>query len=147
MDKGHTMPRQPRGYREHGSIREQFVQRMTDEQARQGLSDAALAKLVSEHYPMSSATIWKIKKFEPPKRVDLDENHAIALALGFDNFQDLLLLGDQARHQSGLVTNGSECQAIFRELRSVLGWQHPRIQGCRACLSHKHRPARRSRPQ
>lgn len=67
---------------------QRFRSRLAEEQERQGLTDPALAARVSEHYPMTASTVWKIKSADPPRKVDLDEALGIVVALGFDSLED-----------------------------------------------------------
>ncbi len=82
------MPKRPAG----GQYvwRDRFVQRLTDEQTFLGWSDAGLAKRVSAYFPMSAATVWKIKMADPPRRIDLDEAMAISRAFGYDTVDEFL---------------------------------------------------------
>lgn len=70
---------------------QRFRERLAQEQQRLGYSDAGLAKRVSAlGLKMTGATIWKIKVGEPPRKVDLDEAHALARALGYESAQQML---------------------------------------------------------
>ena len=66
-----------------------FVARLEDELARRGWSDTRLeTALKGIGYPLPAATVWKIRKGTPRRRVNLDDAYAIAKALGFDNVDE-----------------------------------------------------------
>lgn len=70
--------------------RDRFVERIREEQEQRNMPDAGLAKRVSEHYPMSPATVWKLKNAEPARGVSLDEAMAIAQAFGYSTVDEML---------------------------------------------------------
>ena len=63
------------------SLSETFKQRLIEEQAVRGYTDAGLAHRASKFHPIAANTIWQIKK--RGRRVDVDEANAIACAFGF----------------------------------------------------------------
>ncbi len=71
-------------------MRDQLVFRMREEQHVRGWSDASLAKRISEHYPMSAATVWKLKNSNPSRGLSLDEAKAIATTFGYSSIDAML---------------------------------------------------------
>lgn len=71
-------------------LRDRLVERLREEQANRGWSDARLSAEISKHYPMSSTTVWKLKNAEPPRGVLFDEADAIAAAFDFDTVYEML---------------------------------------------------------
>lgn len=91
------MPKRPQ-HADDAPLAHRFRTRLADEQTRQGMSDAGLAKRVTDlGVPMTAATIWKIKSSEPPRKVDLDEAQAITHAFGYEGVEDFLENQEDAR--------------------------------------------------
>jgi hypothetical protein len=63
---------------------------MREEQDVRGWSDASLAKRISRHYPMSAATVWKLKNANPSRGLSLDEAKAIATAFEYPSIDAML---------------------------------------------------------
>lgn len=99
------MPKAPRGAM---PLRDQIVARMTEEQAVQRMSDMGLAQRITKFYPMSAATVWKLKNSDPPRGLSIDEATAIARALGSNSIEEFL-------HDTPTL------RAIKADLDSVLG--------------------------
>jgi hypothetical protein len=95
------MPKRPE-YAQAAPTAQRFRERLAQEQQRQRISDAGLARRVSAlGLRMTAATVWKIKAGDPPRKVDLDEAHAIASALGYESAS--AMLGDD---------NGKRCRDL-----------------------------------
>lgn len=71
-------------------MRDQLIFRMMEEQHVRGWSDASLAKRISKHYPMSAATVWKLKNANPSRGLSLDEARAIATTFDYSSIDDML---------------------------------------------------------
>ncbi len=82
------MPKRPA--KGHTVWRDQFVDQMRRLQEARGMSDAGLAARVSQHYPMTSATVWKLKNATPARGLSLDEALAITYAFGFTSMDQFL---------------------------------------------------------
>lgn len=107
------MPKRPERSAD-ASLAIRFRTRLAEEQAQQGMSDAGLAKRVTDlGCPMTAATIWKIKSAQPPRKVDLDEAHAIASALGYGSLAGMVG-GDDDKRCRDLVA------AVDRDMRSMV---------------------------
>lgn len=91
-------------------LRDQIVVRMTEEQSVQGMSDQGLASRISEYYPMSATTVWKLKNSTPPRGVSLDEAHAIARAFGFESIERFL---DSTSATNALLTRLDRAADFF----------------------------------
>lgn len=68
-----------------------FVARLEEELAAQGWSDTRLEGAMARvGYPLAAATLWKIRKGNPRRRITLDDAYGIAKALGFDSVDEFV---------------------------------------------------------
>lgn len=84
------MPRRSQLPGAETTMRDQLVFRMREEQKVRGWSDASLAKRISEYYPMSPATVWKLKNANPSRGLSLDEAKAISMAFKYSSIDAML---------------------------------------------------------
>lgn len=110
------MPKRPAGLRE-GRMpwRDRFVARMSELQDARGWSDAGMAERVSRHYPMSAATIWKLKNAEPARGVTLDEALAIVSAFEFTGLEQFLATTTSAGIARDRLAAANERVIVYRQ--------------------------------
>lgn len=96
-----------------------FATRIAEEQEARGWSDAGLAKRASVFYPMSAATIWKIKRAQPPRRVDIDEADAIVRACGAANLEEFLQNAEYRRLQSEILHVSEALSQAKRDVHEI----------------------------
>lgn len=95
--------------------RDRFVARMSELQDARGWSDAGLAERVSRHYPMSAATIWKLRNAEPPRGVTLDEALAIVSAFEFTSLEQFLTTTTAAGIAMARLAAANEKVIVYRQ--------------------------------
>lgn len=116
------MPKRPA--QGHTNWRDQFVEQMRVLQDARGMSDAALAHRISEHYPMSPSAVWKLKHGRPVRGLMLDEAMAIVYAFGFSAMDQFLSTYTTAARAQERIAAAREAIIIYRQelpVRDVLG--------------------------
>lgn len=95
-------------------LNEEFRERMIERQREKDWTDETLARHASDYHPMTAAIIWKIRKSDPPRRVDIDEMHAIIKAFGAKDLDDFL----EVRDYEAIAAEAHELSATHERLRA-----------------------------
>ncbi len=107
------MPKRPA--KGHTVWRDEFVEQMRRLQEARDLTDGALASRVSRHYPMTAATVWKLKNATPARGLSLDEALAITYAFGFTSMDQFLSTWTTAGLAQDRVTLAREQIIIYAQ--------------------------------
>lgn len=85
------MPKPVAGLPAENTWETRFLARLEEELAKQGWSDTRLeGALARVGYPLPAASIWKIRKGTPRRRINLDDAYAIAQALGYASVDEFV---------------------------------------------------------